>query len=1486
MTFHSILKHLKKETETVCALQDNIIYSYDDLEKLSNQLANYLVKYQVIPSSKVVIFMRRSFDSLAAILALWKLGACYVPIDYQTPLERIKFILHEVKPKCVITEPALVNKFNEINVPILTLKDPILFKQTILFDSILIKDNEALGYIIYTSGSTGEPKGVMVTHSNIDNYVTWLTSTLEMNTTDVVNFNASLAFDFSITCTIAPLAARASILISNESTALNIDYYLNELSINKVTIVKWTPSYFKILVEQAESKPYNLSSLRYILLGGEPLATTYVQRWLAIYPTHCIVNEYGPTETTVGVASHRVDITNLNKSCPTIPIGNPINNTRFHVLTNQNKLAKHGEVGELLIGGSSVTAGYYRQENITKTQFIINTSLATDSKLYKTGDLVRQLQDNTYLYLGRIDRQIKVNGYRIEPAEIEYHLLNYEDIQQAVVTSEVIEEVNNILTAYIVIKGNQSLEVENIEKCLLKYLPSYMLPQYYFLLSKIPLTENGKIDFIHLKDFVVKKEQNAERSLESSTLLEKLIDILRSHMEDDFISVDRTFFANGFTSLTIAQIISLIEKKFNIALKVQDFFIHSTPRKLSNYISEKLNFKMTSSSLITSSSSEKHNSTELPIAIIAMDCKFPGADSCEELWNLCRKGEEKITFFKPLETTKDSGIAKEHLVYARGIIKNIDQFDADFFHFSNKEANLSDPQHRLMLEMAWRVLEKAGYPAGTNFLDKVGVYVSMNDSTYLIDYCISQSKEKLYKDRLELQRLTSSQFLATKLAYHLNCTGPAIMLQTACSSALTAVVLACQQLSSFQCNMALAGGVSLLSPENTPYRYQAGNIYSSDGHCRPYDEKADGTVFSNGLGMIVLKRLDDALRDKDTIISVIKGSHINNDGADKMSYTAPSVQGQLKCILAAQKKADVDPSTIQYVEGHGTGTKVGDPIEIEALSMAFNSRFNKAQYCALGSIKGNIGHTDVAAGIAGLIKTSLAIHYKEIPPSLHYTQQNPFIRFELSPFYINTRLQHWVRSKTPRRAAVSAFGVGGSNAHVILEEPLSLKPLKQAARSHPFILVLSAKCKRALVEYHDKLINYLEHLSNPTNHLLNNIACTLQIGRSAFDYRSAIVCHNISDAIAKLKEAKNSIKNEVLPSIKKKPKIVFLFPKDGISLLNLSKLLYRSEPFFKKHLDLCFELIKDSIGIELSSMLFDEKQTNHFFEKSKNIALISFSIHYALSQILMYWGIHPNVILENHSNKYITACVFNDLTLKDAIGKLCNDEKEVLSFEPPVETKKENDYSTQSSAECSKTYDNLIPNRDTIFIEMGYDNTMYDKLESQFVGKAKYIQLLIDQIANNPETVFESLVNVLKKLWIWGCDINWRHYHEENLFSRIPLPTYPFQRKSYWFDQTIAASKTVNPNKVKYTETQKAIITVWKRIFNVDEITEQDTFHSLGGDSLSALEFSHAIAEHFGIFIELKDFPENLTVTTAEKMIDAHKQNSTTISAPLTEGDS
>ncbi|HEY0375497.1 MAG TPA: SDR family oxidoreductase [Pyrinomonadaceae bacterium] len=640
------------------------------------------------------------------------------------------------------------------------------------------------------------------------------------------------------------------------------------------------------------------------------------------------------------------------------------------------------------------------------------------------------------------------------------------------------------------------------------------------------------------------------------------------------------------------------------------------------------------------------------IAIVGMCGRFPGAKSVAEFWENLRDGVESLSVFTDQEL-RDAGVEPDSLndpnyVKAGMVLEDADLFDAAFFGYSPREAEVMDPQHRLFLECAWEALETAGYSADL-YRGVIGVYAGVGTPTYLLHNILSNFGVAQSAGQAQISMGNGVDFLTTRVSYKLNLKGPSHLLQSACSTSLVAIHHACQSLLSGECDIALAGGVSVNSRQKLGYLYKEGGISSPDGHCRAFDAQAQGTVGGSGVGVVVLKSLVNALQDGDRIEAVIKGSAINNDGSRKVGFTAPSVEGQAEVIAEAMAMAGVEPETINYVEAHGTATPLGDPIEIAALTKAFRTGTEKKIFCALGSLKTNVGHLDAAAGVAGIIKAALALKHKSLPPSLHYRRPNPKIEFEDSPFYVNTSLARWVKGSAPRRAGVSSFGIGGTNAHVILEEA---PPQRASGPSRSWqLLTISAKTANSLEAATSNLGDFLRRHTEAD---LPDVAYTLNVGRKAFGERRVVVCRDAEEAAGALSTQDRDQVFTARPREDGSAPLAFMFTGQGSQYVNMARGLYDEEPAFREQVDLCSEALRPHLGFDLRKVLFPVEEMAQEVAAQLDRTDVTqpalFVVEYSLARLLMSWGLRPEAMIGHSIGEYVAACLSGVFSLEDALS--------------------------------------------------------------------------------------------------------------------------------------------------------------------------------------------------------------------------------------------
>ena len=649
------------------------------------------------------------------------------------------------------------------------------------------------------------------------------------------------------------------------------------------------------------------------------------------------------------------------------------------------------------------------------------------------------------------------------------------------------------------------------------------------------------------------------------------------------------------------------------------------------------------------------------IAVVGMSARFPGARNAEQFWTNLRDGVESVSYFTDEELAAE-GIpealySNPKYVRAKAILEDVEMFDAAFFGINPREAQIVDPQHRFFLECAWEALENAGYDP-EKYEGRIGIFASESLSTYFLLHLMSNQKLMETMGNMQMALGNDRDFFATRVSFALNLTGPSVVVQSACSSSLVSVHVACQSLLNGESDMALTGGASISLPQNVGYMHEEGGISSPDGHCRVFDAKAGGTLGGNGVGIVLLKRLGDALADGDHIHAVIKGSAINNDGSDKIGYTAPGIEGQAKVIAEAMAIASVEPSSVGYVETHGTGTHLGDPIEVAALTKAFRGGTDQKGFCAIGSVKSNFGHLDAAAGVAGLIKAVLALEHRMLPPSLHFEEPNPQIDFAGGPFYVNAALAAWDSPGAPRRAGVSSFGIGGTNAHVVLEE--APESVSGDARRPAQLLLLSARTEGALERAAAMLGERLGQADAPG---LADVAYTLQVGRRGFAHRRALVAKDVGGATAALASEGSAhthggpaaAKPRVMSGYAEEGlrQVVFMFPGGGAQHVNMGRELYDREPVFREDLDHCAELLLPHLGYDLRELLYPEasraEEAAQQIKRTKDALPVLFSVCYALARLWMSWGVRPAAMIGHSLGEYVAACVAGVFSLEDSL---------------------------------------------------------------------------------------------------------------------------------------------------------------------------------------------------------------------------------------------
>jgi amino acid adenylation domain-containing protein len=1188
--------------------------NYRQLNARAEALANAL-RGRVAPGGFIGVVLGRSEWIIVAMLAVLKAGAAYVPVDPTYPVDRIRFILDDCASALVITEEAHAEMLRDAGA-----------WELLDVDSVG-EDGRAAArphpddaaYVIYTSGSTGRPKGCVVTHRNVVRLMVNDRFRFDFGPRDVWLAAHSFSFDFSVWEMYGALLYGGRLVVARRDEVRNPAALRALLRTHRVTVLNQTPAAFYALaeIERGEALHDLDTHLHTVIFGGDRLDPARLRTWTDIYPLERVrlVNMYGITETTVHVTYGPLDRTDLASATAHSPIGVPLPETRVYVCDGAMNLQPIGVPGEIYVGGSGVCRGYLNRPELTAARFIASP-FRDGETLYRSGDLARWRTDGRLEYLGRNDDQVQIRGFRIELGEVQRVLTAHPAVRAAVVIAwQPSGDDDRRLVAYVVL--DRDTPAEELRALARTRLPEAMVPAHIVPIDAVPLTANGKVDTRALPPPIAAAAEETRGDVQR-TVAEVWRDVL--HVEP---RLDDNFFEIGGHSLLLVQVEQKLRERLGAAIPLVDLFRFPTIRTLAAHL------RAVPNDAVPCAIAFPEGAAKRAIAVIGMAGHFPGARNIEELWrNLCDGVESSVELTDA--QLRAAGVEARlqddpRYVRRKPVLDGIDQFDPELFGISAREAELMDPQHRLFLECAWEALENAGYearrPAG-----RVGVYGGVSFGSYLLNNLAS------HRDLLDTIGAypvligNDRDFVATRVSYKLDLKGPSVNVSTACSTSLVAVHLACRALAEHEADMALAGAASIKVPQHEGYLYEEGGILSPDGHCRAFDAGANGTVGGSGGGVVVLKRLADAQRDGDNILAVIKGSAIGNDGAEKVGYTAPSVAGQAAVIAEAQARAGVAPETIGYVETHGTGTVLGDPIEIAALTDVFRACTARRRFCAIGSVKTNIGHLDAAAGMAGMIKTILALDRQRIPPSLNFSRPNPKIDFDEGPFYVAVEAIAWPRGDAPRRAGVSSFGLGGTNAHIVLEEAPAAPPPAPPARPME-LLPLSAHTPQALDRTRAALAAHFEAHPDTT---LADAAYTLAVGRRAFAHRGIAVCRDAAGVAASLRRAVTGVCRAAPASV------TFLFPGGGAQHTAMAAELYAAEPLFREAFD------------RYAPAGTASPQTPEDLARPSIALPLLFATEYALAQLWMSWGVRPEAMLGHSAGEYAAACLAGVFTVDDA----------------------------------------------------------------------------------------------------------------------------------------------------------------------------------------------------------------------------------------------
>ncbi|MDH6118948.1 amino acid adenylation domain-containing protein [Kitasatospora sp. GAS204A] len=1213
--------------------------TYAELDARANQVAHRLIGHGFAPETAVGVCAHRDVDLLVALYGVMKAGLAYLPLDPGYPPARLRHMLESSGAAAVVGHEELLADLPTEGLALVALDGGHAEQGGVPTARPEVPVTGAqLCYVIYTSGSTGTPKGVANEHRSLVGLMAYGRELFSDGELAGFSATCSASFDLSVMELFIPLSHGGTLLIARD--ALDLAAVPFPVPVRAMHTV---PSIAAELV-RAGGLPATLET---VVLAGEALPAELVGRLGDRIAGLRVVNIYGVTEAACsstaafpGAAEHG-----------SVPIGAPIRGVRTYVLDADLRPVPIGTPGQLYLGGPATGRCYIGNPRLSAERFLPDPFDRTPgARMYRTGDSVRWNSNGELEYHGRGDSQTKLRGVRIELGELESVARTCDDVAQAVAVVTRAVQGHEILVCYLTALPGRQVDTDQVLGQLAERIPRFLVPGRLVVIDAFPLNPNGKIDRAALTAQEPAAEP-AERPGRATAPLAgteaRIAEVWSRVLGLDRVGRHDNFFDVGGHSLLLLRVRSILAAELGHEIPIVDFFSHPTVAAIARHIEAGGRSSATSAEVVLPEAAPPSPASTGPkIAVVGMQCRVPGAEDVEQFWENLLGGRESISTLSAQELeaagVPAEKVARPEYVARGGFLRGVGEFDAEYFGFSPREAELLDPQQRLLLEVATEALQRSGHDP-QRFPGLIGIYAGVGFGDYAWNNLLPNIHRLEETGGFQLGLAIDKDFTASRVAYKLDLRGPAITVQTACSTSLVAVHLAVQALLNGETDLALAGGSSILVPARG-YLYQEGGITSPDGHCRPFDAKSAGSVPGSGAGVVVLRRLEDALADGDTIHAVITGTAVNNDGAGKVGYTAPSVEGQVAAIRGALRAAGTRPEEIGYVEAHGTATSLGDPIEVAALSEAFGASPALAPAsCALGSVKSNIGHLDAAAGVTGLIKAILTVEHGVIPPTLHYTEPNPHLDLDRTPFHVPTSVTPWPATRLPRRAGASSLGMGGTNAHVILEQAPERGATPPATR-RPHVLPLSAKTPQALDQATARLA---EHLGRNAGLALPDIAHTLQYGRTQHPYRRVVIADSTEQATTLLHQvmAAGSDRSYVDDTVDHAGVALYYGPAgNGVGTEFLTGLVAEL-PAFRRHLSaLCDALTPRVAGRVRTELMGSPGRADQARSLSETAVLVA---QHALTLTLAEHGVRPSAALGTGLGALLAAAAAGVLPVAD-----------------------------------------------------------------------------------------------------------------------------------------------------------------------------------------------------------------------------------------------
>lgn len=1596
---------------------------YGQLDRLASAIERNLLKAGVRRGDRVGLGCLPGPALVAGLIALWRRGAAAVMLDPVLPIARRRSMAEAIDVRLVLCDGATL--WPDADRGAIQAVDLAGWMAEAAVDAAgdesagegVEPADDDIAIVFHTAGSTGQPKPVAVPHGALCRKVVSVAGHYSLGSADAGNpetvvLSPAMGFDPWIQELGMALITGARLWTMRRETLLDGHRFWQAATRHGATYVNLTPTVMEGLIDSAPLDGRH--AVRHVVLGGEIFSPDLAARLRAVLGDVALWNGYGPTETVVDITAYRLP---HRFSGDRVPIGPVSPGGLVRVIGPDGRRAPIGMPGELYLGGACVSLGYIGMPEATAAAFLPDPVGEAEGVFYRSGDLASWGEDGTLTYRGRNDSQVKLRGQRIELGEVESGLRRLPGIAQAAVL-HVGDSHGGHLRAFVTRAPDAGGDIApaSIRQALARHLPEAAIPSAIAVLESLPHLPSGKIDRAALAALpeqaaVVSAPARALPGLSARQhqVQQAVAAVWRELIGAGEIDPQANLFDIGAHSLLVLRAQSRLGRIAGREVSAVEIFEHPSIAAFARYLTHGSEIGAQPAArqpLMADMAADRAGA----IAIIGMGMRLPGADNRADFWALLEAGRDCVrdidaarlrAFGGDPSLLQDPGFVARH-----GVLEDIDGFDPIPFGMTPADALETDPQQRLLLETALTALEDASCDPARD--GPVGVYVGVGFPSYMLDALAPQwTVNTLDMARYALALGNDKDHAATRLAYKLNLTGPAIAAGTACSTGLVNVATAVQALRAGQCRVALAGGAALGIGVTGGYRYAEGGIGSRSGICRPFDSQADGVVGGSGAAIVALKRLEDALADGDTVHAVILGVGLSNDGARKAAFTAPSVEGQAAALSAALADAGIAPGSVRFIEAHGTATSLGDPIEVAALNQVYGPRQDRPIW--LGSLKGNMGHLDSAAGIAGLLKAVLALQHRLVPPNCNFQQPNPRIPFDQGPFQVADRPVPLDADETPLRAGVSSFGVGGTNAHVILEAapPRPAIPAAPAERAKPQILIFSAASEKPL----DALLRRTaDSLAGDLATVdLADIAFSLR-ARRRYPHRVAILARDAAEAAAALRASDHPGHIRAIAP-KSTPPVIFLFPGQGSQTPGMAAALYRDDATIRDRIDRACAAVTAMGGpADLRDLLLTDRRDADSVARMARTEIAQpalFIVSYAIAERLIAYGVRPTALAGHSIGEYAAACLAEVMSFDDALrlvtlrGRLMGQsgpgamlalpatEREVgdllfahapdlslaaingprqcvvagrpeeidaleahlraigkpgqrltvshafhsATMEPILEAfraeaakiglyaptiplqsnltgdwlsdanARSPDYWTRHLRHSVRFADNmnslLARFPDSLAIECGAGRTASRLAQiNGLAGDRAVASQPVDrtQPAMDGET---ALLQAVSRLWAQGVEPDWSSMAPAGERRRIPLPTYPFDRKRFWPEifQRDAAQPEAARNGTAHgllsdtlqfsaandaalgagqqageqpaRDTLETVISVWYRLFGDTTIGAHDDFLEHGGDSLLAVRIASMLSAELGTDIPVAELFEGRTPAEMAARIDA-----------------